>query len=214
MRGMFITVEGGDGSGKSTQIKLLSDYLIKKGLETVLTKEPGGTEIGHELRKMLLMGKVEKFDAISETLLFYTDRRLHLTNLVWPAMNEGKWVLSDRFADSTTAYQYYGYGKKVSLEDLNTIYKIAVGDFKPDLTLILDIDPEVGIERSYSKASNMSDKETRFESMGLEFHKNIKNGLLEIAAKEPERCVVVDANKSVEELHRDIVKVVEERLLG
>lgn len=214
MKGVFITFEGGEGSGKSSQIRLLSDYLIRTGLDNIITREPGGTDIGKELRKMLLMGDTEKFDAISETLLFYTDRRLHLTNKIWPAMAKGQWVISDRFADSTMAYQYYGHGKRISLENLESMYKIVAGDFKPDLTLILDIDPEIGLRRSYAKADTMVDKETRFESIGLEFHNNIRNGYLEIAKSNPERCVVLDANKTIQELHKDIIKVIEERFLG
>lgn len=214
MKGVFITFEGGEGSGKSTQIKLLSDYLSQMYIKNIVTREPGGTAIGKELRKMLLIGEVEKFDAVSETLLFYTDRRLHLANKIWPAMEEGKWVISDRFADSTVAYQYYGHGKKISKENLDAIYKVAVGSFEPDLTLILDIDPEIGIMRSYKKAEGMVTKETRFESMGLEFHNNIRRGFLQIAKENPNRCVVIDANKGIEELHQDIVKVIENRFLG
>lgn len=214
MKGVFITFEGGEGSGKSSQIRLLSEYLTRTGLDNMTTREPGGTDIGKELRKMLLMGDSEKFDAISETLLFYTDRRLHLTNKIWPEMSKGKWVISDRFADSTVAYQYYGHGKRITLEDLESMYKIVAGDFIPDLTIILDIDPELGLRRSYEKANTMVDKETRFESIGLEFHNNIRQGYLEIAKNNPERCVVLDANKTIELLHRDIVRVIEERFLG
>ncbi|MDR1694336.1 MAG: dTMP kinase [Lactobacillaceae bacterium] len=214
MKGVFITFEGGEGSGKSSQIRLLSEYLKRTGFDNITTREPGGTDIGKELRKMLLIGDTEKFDAVSETLLFYTDRRLHLTNKIWPAMARGKWVISDRFADSTIAYQYYGHGKRISMEDLESMYRIVAGDFKPDLTIILDIAPEVGLKRSYAKADTMVDKETRFESIGLEFHNNIRNGYLQIAKNNPERCVVLDADKTIEELHKDIIRVVEERFVG
>ena len=212
MNGYFITFEGGDGTGKSTQIKLLEDYLKEKGKNVITTKEPGGTEVGLEIRKLLVCGDKDKFDAVAEALLYFADRHIHLTKKIWPAMNEGKIVLSDRFADSTFAYQYWGYNKRVSKETLQSLYQISVGDFKPDLTIILDIDPEIGLERSFNKAKNMDVKELRFEGRELEFHHNLRKGFLEIAKEEPNRCVVLDADKSIDELHRDIVNVVNQRL--
>lgn len=212
MKGKFITFEGGDGSGKSTQIKLLSEYLKVKGEDVEATKEPGGTEVGQEIRKLLVCGDKDKFDAVAEALLYFADRHVHMTQKVWPALNEGKIVLSDRFADSTVAYQYYGYNKRVSKDVLDNLYDIAVGNFRPDLTIILDIDPKKGLERSFNKAKSAEVKELRFEGREIEFHENLRNGFLEIAKQEPERCVVLNADKSVEELHKDIVKVVESRL--
>ena len=191
MNGCFITFEGGDGTGKSTQIKLLEDYLKAKGKDVITTKEPGGTEVGLEIRKLLVCGDKDKFDAVAEALLYFADRHIHLTKKIWPAMNEGKIVLSDRFADSTFAYQYWGYNKRVSKETLQSLYQISVGDFKPDLTIILDIDPEIGLERSFNKAKNMDVKELRFEGRELEFHHNLRKGFLEIAKEEPNRCVVI-----------------------
>lgn len=212
MTGRFITFEGGEGCGKSTQLHLLQEYLQKRQIDVISTKEPGGTEIGLELRRLLVTGDKDKMDAIAETLLYYADRRIHMTKKVWPAMAEGKWVLSDRFADSTVAYQYYGYNKKVEKSVLDNLYQVAVGDFKPDLTIILDIDVEVGLNRSFAKAAGMAEKETRHESRGLEFHQLLRQGFLEIAKQEPQRCVVLNADKSIEELHREIVQVVNERL--
>lgn len=209
--GRFITFEGGEGCGKSTQLQLLSEWLQKNNINNLSTKEPGGTEIGRQLRQMLVCGDKDKFDAVAEALLYYADRRIHLTTKVWPALKNGTWVLSDRFADSTVAYQYYGYNKKVPFDTLSDLYEIAVGNFKPDLTIILDLEPAVGLERSFHKALGMAVKETRHESRGLEFHQNLRRGFLEIAKKEPQRCVVLDANKSVEELHEDIVKLISER---
>lgn len=211
VKGKFITFEGGEGTGKSTQLKLLSEYLGLCKINNQMTKEPGGTEIGQELRKILVTGDKDKFDAVTECLLYYADRRIHLTTKVWDAMNNGSWVLSDRFADSTVAYQYYGYDKKVPLETLNDLYKIAVGDFKPDLTLIFDLDPKIGLERSYKKSLGMAVKETRHESRGLEFHNRMREGFLDIAKLEPERCVVIDANKSIAQLHEDVIKIISER---
>lgn len=211
-KGKFITFEGGEGTGKSTQLKRLSDYLQKKGINNLTTKEPGGTEVGKELRRLLVTGDKDKFDAVAEALLYYADRRVHLTTKVWPALNSGTWVLSDRFADSTIAYQYYGYNKRVDRELLNDLYKIAVGDFKPDLTIVLDLDPKIGLERSFKKALGMEVKETRHESRGLEFHNRMREGFLEIAKEEPERVVVIDADCSIEELHQRVINVVMERL--
>lgn len=210
-KGMFITFEGGEGTGKSTQLKLLSEYLLSLKINNIQTKEPGGTEVGQELRRLLVTGDKDKFDAVAEALLYYADRRIHLTTKVWPTLNNGIWVLSDRFADSTVAYQYYGYDKRVDKQLLDELYKIAVGDFKPDLTIVLDLDPKVGLERSFKKAMGMETKETRYESRGLKFHTNLRKGYLEMAKQEPERFVVLDADKSIERLHIDIVQVVKER---
>lgn len=212
MNGKFITFEGGEGSGKSTQVKLLAAYLQNKGVDVLTTKEPGGTTEGKVLRELLVTGDKDKFDAITECLLYYADRRNHLTKLVWPAIKEGKWVISDRFADSTEAYQYYGYDKRVDHKTLENMYKIVAGDFKPDLTLILDIDPEIGMRRSFAKAQEMEVKELRFESRQLEFHQNLRQGFLAIAKREPKRCVVLNADKDIETLHREIVEVVQKRL--
>ena len=213
MVGRFITVEGGEGTGKSTQVKLLEEYLSSKGIDVVITREPGGTEIGTELRRLLCTGDKDKFDPIAEALLYYADRRIHLQQKVWPALEKGSWVISDRFADSTMAYQYYGYNKRVPKKILEDLYNITVGDFYPDLTLILDIDPQIGLSRSMVKNSHYEEQEIRFESRKLDFHNNLRNGFLEIA-KTANRDVVVNAEQSVNDLHSDIVKVVDERLIN
>lgn len=212
-KGFFITFEGGEGTGKTTQIRLLAEYMQNRGICTVMTKEPGGTAIGQELRKMLCTGDKDKFDAVTEALLYYADRRIHVQQKVLPALAEGKWVISDRFADSTMAYQYYGYDKRVAKETLEQLYAMAVGDFYPDLTIILDIDPQKGLARSLKRNDEAAEKEVRFESRELAFHQNLRRGFLEIAQTAP-RYVVLDADKSVEELHQDVVKIVEERLMS
>ncbi len=212
MTGKFITFEGGEGCGKSTQIKLLSEYLKQKGYDVVTTKEPGGTEVGQEIRKLLVCGDKDKFDDVAEMLLYFADRRIHLTKKIWPALEKGSIVLSDRYADSTMAYQYYGYNKRIQKSRLNDMYKIVAGDFKPDLTLILDIDVKKGLARSYAKAKTMEVKELRFEGRELEFHENLRHGFLEIAKENPERCVVLNADKTIEELHQDVIDIVKERL--
>ena len=211
-KGKFITFEGGEGTGKSTQIKLLAAYLEKCGIKTMLSKDPGGTEIGLELRRILRLGRV---DAVAERTRKRRKHaqlvRINLTQKVWPAMERGVWAVNDRFADSTVAYQYYGYDKKIPLPMLQELYTMAVGGFKPDLTILLDLDPEVGLARSMEKNAHMSVQETRHESRGLEFHQRLRRGYLEIAEQEPERIVVLNADKSIEELHRDVVKIVSER---
>lgn len=211
MRAPFITFEGGEGSGKSTQINLLKDFFASKKIDCVITKEPGGTPLGVELRRLLVEGAADKMDAIAEALLFFADRRIHLAQKVWPALDAGKWVVSDRFADSTMAYQYYAYNKRLSKEDIETLYRFAVGDFVPDLTFVLDIDPEIGLKRSFAKAATMTVQETRNENRILTWHQNLRRGYLEIAKENPKRCVVLDADVDVQTLHEQIVCVLSER---
>lgn len=211
MAGYFITFEGGEGCGKSTQLRLLQEYLQSKDIDAIATKEPGGTEIGLDLRRILVTGDKDKMDATAEALLYYADRRIHMTQKVWPALANNQWVLSDRFADSTVAYQYYGYNKKIDKTTLDNLYKLAVGDFVPDLTFILDIDVEIGLARSFAKANGMSEKETRHESRGTLFHNNLRKGFLEIAKENPQRCVVLNADKSIEELNKEIIQIINER---
>ena len=212
MDGKFITLEGGEGCGKSTQSKLLCDYLQSKGIETVLTKEPGGTAEGLILRQLLVTGDKDKFDAVTECLLYYADRRNHLTKVVWPALKQGKWVISDRYADSTEAYQYYGYDKRIDFATLQNMYQIVAGDFKPDLTLILDMPPEIGMQRSFAKAAATNTQELRFESRQIAFHNNLRHGFLEIAKREAQRCVVVNANTDIATLQQNIQHIIQERL--
>ncbi len=210
-QGIFITFEGGEGTGKSTQMRLLSEYLTNKGIKNITTKEPGGTPIGLELRKLLVCGDKDKFDPIAESLLYYADRRIHLIDKVWPALDNGDWVLSDRFADSTIAYQYYGYNQRVDKDVLQRLYNLTVGDFKPNLTILLDIEPTIGLARSLKKAEGMQIKETRFENRELEFHTNLRQGYLEIAKQDSQRIVVLNANQTIEELHQEIINIVNER---
>lgn len=211
-KGRFITFEGGEGTGKTTQIRLLTDYLQARGIDVLATKEPGGTEVGSELRRILCTGDKDKMDAVAEALLYYADRRVHMQSKVLPALNEGRWVISDRFADSTMAYQYYGYDKRVPKETLEQLYAMTVGDFHPDLTVILDIDPQKGLARSLKRNGSAAEQEIRFESRELAFHENLRRGFLEIA-ESALRYAVLDADKSVDELHREIVKITEERLM-
>lgn len=210
-KGLFITFEGGEGSGKSTQIKLFAEYLKNKGIEVVLTREPGATEVGKEIRKLLVEGDKDKFDEVTETLLFYADRRINLTKVVLPAIAEGKAVISDRFNDSTIAYQYYGAAKFNNRKMMDTLYQVVAGDFKPNLTFLLDIDVKTGLERSFAKAAGMQTKELRFEKVDVAFHERLRQGYLEMAKQEPERFAVINAAQSVEEVQKDIIAAFEGR---
>ena len=209
-KGYFITFEGGEGCGKSTQIKLFTEYLQKKGIPCLLTREPGGSQGAEEIRALLLKGDTSKWDKITEILLFSAARRDHLVKKIWPALEQGTTVISDRFADSTMAYQGYGYGiNEASIQMVNDTYKMIAGDFEPDLTFILDIAPEVGINRSMARSGN---DEQRFEHMDLTFHHNLRNGFLKIASQNPKRYAVIDASGSIDQVHQDIIKQFEERL--
>lgn len=209
-RGYFITFEGGEGCGKSTQIKLFTDYLQQKGMPCLLTREPGGSPGAEEIRSLLLKGDTGKWDKITEILLFSAARRDHLVKKIWPALETGTTVISDRFADSTMAYQGYGYGiDETGIQMVNDTYRMIAGDFEPDLTFILDIDPQVGIARSMARSGN---DEQRFEHMDLTFHHNLRNGFLKIAGQNPKRYAVIDASGSIEQVHQDIIKQFEERL--
>lgn len=208
-KGFFITLEGGDGCGKSTQCKMLLDFLSKKGIDFVMTREPGGSEAAEEIRKIILSGNKEKWDSISETLLFFAARRSHLVDKIWPAMDQGKWVVSDRFADSTMAYQGYGRGDGLlTKNDIEMLYKLVAGDFKPDLTIILDMAPEDALQRVDKRG-----EKDRMEGMDLSFHHNLRNAFLDIAKREPERCAVINAAQEPQKVHEDIVQVIQERLL-
>jgi len=195
----FITFEGGEGGGKSTQVKLLARSLENAGLNTVLTREPGGAPEAEEIRNLLVSGAVERWQPMSEVFLHYAARIEHVTRTVKPALAEGNWVISDRFADSTMAYQ--GYGHDLNRDDLKRLYRLALGDFRPDLTLILDIPVDAGLER----AGRRGDTEDRYERMGNGFHQRLRDGFLEIAKAEPTRCRIIDATDSIDGVHDRII---------
>ncbi|HSS84298.1 MAG TPA: dTMP kinase, partial [Reyranella sp.] len=162
--GRFITLEGGEGAGKSTQIARLKDWLEGRGRTVVATREPGGSPGAEMIRKLLVEGPVERWDGTTEALLHFAARREHLRSTVWPALQRGDWVLSDRFDDSTLAYQGYGHGVDRGIFD--QLYEVAVGDFRPDLTLILDLPIESGLLRAAARRGT----ETRYESLPRDFH--------------------------------------------
>jgi len=205
-KGRFITLEGGEGAGKSTQIARLKTWLEGRGRKVVATREPGGSPGAEMVRKLLVEGPVERWDGVTEALLHFAARRDHLRSTVWPALEQGAWVISDRFADSTTAYQGYGHGLDRAM--LERLYGVAVGDFRPDLTLILDVPIDTGLARAAARRGT----ETRYENLPVEFHQRVKAGFLEIARRAPARCAVIDAAQDIDTIAGGIARAVGERL--
>jgi dTMP kinase len=204
--GRFITLEGGEGAGKSTQIARLRAWLEGRGHRITVTREPGGSPGAEMVRKLLVEGPTERWDGTTEALLHFAARREHLRSTVWPALKRGDWVVSDRFADSTLAYQGYGHG--VDRRIFEQLYELAVGAFRPDLTIILDVPIEIGLKR----AAERRGAETRYESLPRDFHSRVRTGFLEIAKREPKRCIVIDATGSVDAIAVAIAEAVKERL--
>lgn len=208
-RGKFITLEGGEGSGKSTQVERLADRLRDHGITVVTTREPGGGSISAEaIRRLLVEGATDRWQVISEVLLHNAARAEHLANLVVPALRRGDWVISDRYADSTMAYQGYGHGFDKSVIDI--IHRSVAAGTTPDLTLVLDVPVETGIERAGKRAGAGVDD--RYERMGTDFHERVRQGFLEIALQSPERCEVTDASCPQDEVFRAITEIVARRL--
>jgi dTMP kinase len=206
--GKFITLEGGDGSGKSTQSRMLADFLKSQGKDVILTREPGGAAGADEIRKLLLTGDPDRWDGAEETLLFYTARLNHLRLTVMPALARGSWVISDRFADSTMAYQ--GYGNQLGAENVQKIHDVTVGSFEPNLTYILDLDVETGLKRTLGRSHD----EDRFERMQIDFHERMRNGFKEIAAQNEHRCAMVDASNDPEAIQNELRQIMKDRLLS
>ncbi len=193
-RGYFISFEGGEGAGKSTQIRALAARLEGLGRQVVLTREPGGSAGAESLRDLLVQGKADRWSALAETLILYAARADHLERRIRPALGEGAWVLCDRFADSTRAYQGAGGGTPADL--IAALEQAVIGQDWPELTLILDLPPSTGLAR----AAQRGGAEQRFESKGLAFHERLRAGFLGIAAAEPQRCRVIDADAGIEEV--------------
>jgi dTMP kinase len=205
-KGFFITFEGGEGAGKSTQIRRLAERLKALGHQVVLTREPGGSPGAEAIRDIVLNGPPERWSAVTETLLMYASRRDHIERVIRPALEAGKVVLCDRFADSTRAYQ--GAGGQVDTRLIDTLEATVLEGVHPDLTLILDLPVEEGLARAMSRGGG----EDRFESKGGAFHERLRDAFLEIARKEPERCLVVRADRPPETVEADIRAAVEPRL--
>jgi dTMP kinase len=205
-RGRLITVEGGEGAGKSTQVDLLLAALGSAGIAAMRTREPGGSEGAEAIRRLLLDGATDRWDAVGEALLLYAARRDHVVRLIEPALAQGRWVVCDRFADSTLAYQ--GYARGLPLADLVALHRFALGDFAPDLTLILDLPVAEGLARASRRSGNAD----RFERLDAAFHERLRQGFRQIAADNPERCLLIDAAGDQYSVQRAVLAAVAARL--
>ncbi len=201
-KGLFITFEGADGCGKSTQMKLLTDYLIKKGYDVITTREPGGKGLGEKIREILLNYDGEVSNRC-ESFLFLADRAQNIDITVKPAVSQGKIVLCDRHTDSSVAYQ--GYGRGLDIEEINALNNLATSGLKPDLTFVFDVDIETSMKR-------VGTEKDRMESSGTEFFNKVRRGYLEIAKQEPERVKVIDSTKSIEDVFSDVCEQVNQKL--
>jgi dTMP kinase len=204
MKGLFITFEGIEGCGKSTQAKLLREYLEKKGYSVFLTREPGGPKISEEIRDILLSTKNEEMLPETEVLLYMASRSQHTGEWIIPALEKGKMVISDRYYDSTLAYQ--GAARKIDIKLIDTITKFATFEIEPDITFLVDLPAEIGLSRISKKDAD------RLEMESIEFHKKVRVGFIEIAKREKKRYIIVDGTKSVEKIHKEIIRIMEDKL--
>lgn len=202
-KGHFITFEGGDGCGKSTQLNMLAQRLTLAGKDPLVTREPGGTQRAETIRALLLDGKVRELGHFAETLLFFLAREDHLEKLIAPKLDQGGWVICDRFIDSTRAYQGAGGGIDPSL--INALEHVVVEPYRPDLTVILDVTPEEGMLRAKLRMEEAGEEvPDRFEAEEVAFHHRLRDSFLEIARNEPERCVVVNGMQPIGDIHHEI----------
>ncbi|HYH01585.1 MAG TPA: dTMP kinase [Bacillota bacterium] len=202
-QGCFITLEGPDGGGKSTQARLLADYLEKQGREVVLTREPGGTPLAEEIRKLILTPTAEALEPMAEILLYTASRAQHVQGLIKPALTAGKVVICERFIDSSLAYQGYGLGW--DLELIRTVNRIAVGEFMPDLTFLLDNDPQLGLERVAKRSGENQTTVDRIEARGVAFQQRVRQGFLELAADDSRIILIKTAKRTISEIHQEII---------
>ncbi len=202
----FISFEGIDGSGKTTQIRLLENHLVSRDIRVLVAREPGGTEAGEAIRQILLQSKTKKLRPMSELLLYYASRHQNLYQTILPALDAGYWVLCDRYADASMAYQ--GYGRGLELLVIEQLNKFAIHQRMPDLTILIDIDPALGLSRARQRNSLGSADEGRFEKESLEFFDRVRRGYLQIAERNPTRIRVVHGGKSVENIHRQVCDLV------
>jgi len=200
--GQFITFEGGEGAGKTTQAKLLCEALEGAGIETVLTREPGGTFGAESIRDLVLDGTSERWSGMTELLLMYAARLDHVEKLIKPALARGAWVVSDRFSDSSMAYQ--GYARELGKDRVCGVHKAVMDGFGPDLTVLFDIDPIIAQKRVETRGEDLS----RFDAESLDFHKTLRSAFLEIAKGDAERIAVIEADESPQAVHTRILHAV------
>jgi len=201
MKGTFISFEGIEGTGKSTQAKLLYTYLREKGADVILTEEPGGTQISVKIREVLLSVEHKEMSPLTELLLYNASRAQHIQEVIMPALDRGAMVITDRFTDSTLAYQ--GYGRGLDLQLIDSIDLIATGRLKPDITLLLDLDVQTGLKRN--RGINKTD---RLELEDVAFHERVRNGYHMLAAKEPTRIKLISVTAGIDEIHRSIIHII------
>jgi dTMP kinase len=208
-RGKFITLEGIEGTGKTTHCALLRDYLRGHGVDVVETREPGGTSLGENIRKLLLSPEGEHPSARSELLLFLAARSQLVTQIILPAIEAGKWVVCDRFSDATVAYQ--GYGRGIDVKAVESLNEFATGGLKPDITILLDLDVETGIERAIAGKREFAESINgdRMEKEAIEFHRRVREGYFRLAEREPGRIKIISVDNSIEEIHKTIATLVE-----
>jgi dTMP kinase len=210
----FITFEGGDGTGKSTQLKALELHLASRGISCVSTREPGGTALGSVIRQAVLQVGNQSIHQLSEVFLYLADRAQHVHEIILPALHSSKLVLCDRYIDSTLAYQ--GYGRGMDLQVLRELNRLAAGDLKPDLTFLLDCPVEIGLGRVTTRAATQgtgAGRKDRFESERADFHERVRNGFLELAQAEPERFRVLDASRSTSEVTEEMKNLLDRELV-
>ena len=208
-KGFFITLEGGEGAGKSTQSRFLADYFAKAGYKIVSTREPGGTKEAEKIRGLIVDRDGGNWSSLEETLLLFTARLNHVEHVIKPALARGEIVICDRFFDSTTAYQGYGHG--FDLTTIETIKQLTIGDFAPDLTLLFDLSPDIGLARSNRRLQNAGATEDRFEALDIEFHHRLRDGFLKLAAQNQNRFETINAAQSPDDIQREIVKILESK---
>lgn len=209
---LFITFEGIDGSGKTTQLRLLHEYLRHRGIDTAVAREPGGTEVGEAIRQILLHSGTQDLKPLSELLLYYASRHQNLCQNILPALERGQWVLCDRYADASLAYQ--GYGRGLDLNFIEQLNQAVIGQRLPNLTLLIDLDPATALARARQRNQERAVDEGRFEMEALTFFERVREGYLTIARKSPGRFRTVSGELSVENAHQEIVRLVSEAESG
>ena len=203
---MFITLEGIEGSGKTTQIRHIAEYIKSKGQDCVITREPGGTDIGKKIRTILLDSNSKGLDPSAELLLYVADRIQHVNEVIHPALSLGKIVLCDRYFDATVAYQ--GFARGIDMDLITMLHKKVVENLRPDITILLDLPAETGLKRAWEQINNgaRTSAETRFEEEKITFHENVRAGYLELARMEPERFRIIDAARNEKTVKEDIIE--------